>query len=1245
MLYSKTTLKRTRNFLSMLESPILSGSRSPLRRCKEDQDNEAMFFDAMYGQEDPTTFEILKSVESSMDGFVYLDEDMQLLETEVPNYIFEQRVNSESPNLITQLSVRLQFRLISYYPLEPPLLGCKSVIGASRDQCRELLQYLKQRAKDRLGQVMLFDLVLEASEWLSARVRENNQGSLHEAMLETERLRKAAFEKQTELERVVSEQELQFKSRLETLTPQRESEMRRLWLLSHDSGGVIRRENPMSSFGANLSYTMSRFVKTHNQSFHKSSPTGGGGGGSLFQLVQILQQNLSQQQILVSHLLVHWLSLTRMLTGEEDNAGLLLEYLKSESLLDEKQIDMIKFPGRIPLNALFPNADGSVACVGLMASPGEKLSQAIGSTEKKGDRPIVNNEPVCGSSGSESPVVAVRSRYEQDFEEIGYCGSGSFGDVMKVRNRLDGIFYAVKRVRIGNFKKSETNNSKAVNRILREVTTLGRIQSPYVLRYHQAWIEEGPISTTRTASRIHLNAMDTLRSSSLYEAKTENSNSGSSRSILEGEEKELSLYIQTAFCPKTLSDYLKTDQKTASVSELWRLSRMMLEGIAHIHSYGIVHRDLKPSNIFIDSNGDIRIGDFGLATFEKSSRDDNHQPPVTNSQNGGGNTNFEQSCNIGTKLYAPPEEENYDERTDIYSLGIILFELWYPLRTASERIDQILKLKEGSFMFSKFAESHPRQWKLISLMLKKSLIERPSATAILQSDNLLPPRMEDDFLNDALKIVANPNTPVYPRILEKLFSSARRSGTPPAPANFLPKPVVLQQKTEWVSNQFKCVFERHGAVRVAAPLFIATSTSTSFSVSEMTPLENQDIVSVLDRSGTLLQLRYDSRSFLSHTLKQDQEHQSQERMLFKRFDIADVFRNSKNHHMQPPLQLLRADFDIAGVDPVAAECECLCIVSEVLETFKQDIQWVRIRLNHWSLFQFVLNRAEISSSMVPLVKKALGESAVSASSSSRIDRWDLIRRCLTGLASEKQVNEIGRWFRTSTGDLEDALTAVREYAQDQNLVAIELIESLKNALKKVQGLDFREKEFMIDLCSPPPGDDFKTGIYFRVDVSFNSLPDQGESVAVGGRIKDNITSISWNVSKFVSNVNLGSNGVLSSPEVLVCALADAKADELVKRILTIEQIAVARDLWKAKISADVFYNTTSSLKEQLELASNRGVKLMVVIREKDLPPEISSLDAPDYTLSLRVLVGGKGKQIKEQSLKRSELVSHITHTR
>ncbi len=80
-------------------------------------------------------------------------------------------------------------------------------------------------------------------------------------------------------------------------------------------------------------------------------------------------------------------------------------------------------------------------------------------------------------------VFEIASRYRTDFEEIEMIGHGGFGEVVKVKNRLDGNFYAVKKVLLDSW------DQKANGKILREVTTLSRLHHQHVVRYFQAWIE------------------------------------------------------------------------------------------------------------------------------------------------------------------------------------------------------------------------------------------------------------------------------------------------------------------------------------------------------------------------------------------------------------------------------------------------------------------------------------------------------------------------------------------------------------------------------------------------------------------------------------------------------------------------------------------------------------------------------------------------------------------------------------
>jgi len=90
------------------------------------------------------------------------------------------------------------------------------------------------------------------------------------------------------------------------------------------------------------------------------------------------------------------------------------------------------------------------------------------------------------------------------------------------------------------------------------------------------------------------------------------------------------------------------------------IAKQVCEGLAEAHRVGVVHRDLKPSNIMIDREGDAKIMDFGIA---RSLRTKGITGP---------------GVVIGTPEYMSPEQvegKEADERSDIYSLGIIFYEM------------------------------------------------------------------------------------------------------------------------------------------------------------------------------------------------------------------------------------------------------------------------------------------------------------------------------------------------------------------------------------------------------------------------------------------------------------------------------------------------------------------------------------------------------------------------------------------
>lgn len=104
------------------------------------------------------------------------------------------------------------------------------------------------------------------------------------------------------------------------------------------------------------------------------------------------------------------------------------------------------------------------------------------------------------------------------------------------------------------------------------------------------------------------------------------------------------LYIQMELCEKETLRTIINGGLYSRDEDIWRLFHQVLEGLAHIHQCGIIHRDLKPDNIFIDSLGNPRIGDFGLATSGQIQKTEGVETAYN-----------ELTEQVGTALYVAPE--------------------------------------------------------------------------------------------------------------------------------------------------------------------------------------------------------------------------------------------------------------------------------------------------------------------------------------------------------------------------------------------------------------------------------------------------------------------------------------------------------------------------------------------------------------------------------------------------------------
>lgn len=102
------------------------------------------------------------------------------------------------------------------------------------------------------------------------------------------------------------------------------------------------------------------------------------------------------------------------------------------------------------------------------------------------------NRPAKSVQAGVGIIIPPRySRYTTDFVEVGFLGKGGFGSVYHVRNRLDNVDYAVKKVVLKNemFQKIQDGGIETFNRILSEVQTMAKLEHGNIVRYYGGWIE------------------------------------------------------------------------------------------------------------------------------------------------------------------------------------------------------------------------------------------------------------------------------------------------------------------------------------------------------------------------------------------------------------------------------------------------------------------------------------------------------------------------------------------------------------------------------------------------------------------------------------------------------------------------------------------------------------------------------------------------------------------------------------
>ncbi len=248
-----------------------------------------------------------------------------------------------------------------------------------------------------------------------------------------------------------------------------------------------------------------------------------------------------------------------------------------------------------------------------------------------------------------------------DFEIIRQIGAGGMGIVYKAKQRSLGRFVALKIV-----PQLMLGNELAIRRFELEARTAAQLQHPNIV----------PVFDVGNANGVYYYSMQLISGcgldriiASMHRQRQDADSTQQSRStstvlvlpndVSEGNSSEFEVdeFARGSQRLTATEEVSKTRQPNYYL-QIAEIGRDVANALAHSHNRGVIHRDIKPSNLLIDHVGHVWVTDFGLAKTEDS--DLTRTGDV-----------------VGTLRFMAPERINglCDRRSDIYSLGMTLYEL------------------------------------------------------------------------------------------------------------------------------------------------------------------------------------------------------------------------------------------------------------------------------------------------------------------------------------------------------------------------------------------------------------------------------------------------------------------------------------------------------------------------------------------------------------------------------------------
>ncbi|KAK1894495.1 eIF-2-alpha kinase GCN2 [Dissostichus eleginoides] len=663
------------------------------------------------------------------------------------------------------------------------------------------------------------------------------------------------------------------------------------------------------------------------------------------------------------------------------------------------------------------------------------------------------------------------------------------------------------------------------------------------------------------------------------------------------------LYIQMEYCEKstlrdTIDQGLHQDQ-----NRLARLFREILDGIVYIHEQGMIHRDLKPVNIFLDSQDHVKIGDFGLATdhpanvaagkfeVEESGSAVMPKPDPTGNMTG----------MVGTALYVSPEVQGntkatYNQKVDLFSLGIILFEMSYrPMTTGSERVSVLSQLRAELMIFPEdFTEyEQGTQRKVIEWLMNHDPALRPTAQELLKSELLPPPQMEESELHEVLQhTMANINGKSYRTMVGQLFAQ----NTSPVmdytydidlhKGSFSFNSAKLQQH---VYETITRIFKKHGAVRLQTPLLLPRNRKL---------YDGSELACFMDHSGMLVTLPYDLRmAFSKYVARNNITH-------LKRYSIERVFRPRKRDRAHPR-ELLECAFDI--ITPVTSsllpDAETIYTISEIVQEFPvlQERNY-NIYLNHTSLLKAILLH-----SGVPEDKLSQASSILCEAMSEKLTKREVQAKFCNFSLSTNSLQTLYKYIEQK-GNLQDLAPLLTSLTKQKTAVT----QLAKQGLKDLEELTVLLRTLGVKLpVVVNLGLVYKVqhhcGIIFQF-VAFirkrkRTVPD---ILAAGGRYDHLILEFRGPASTVPVPSAVGASVALDKVCAAIANMEEppsvSSCDALVVPVghsSMSRAINVVQKLWSTGVSADIAYDISQSQETLMEHCRLAGISCMALVSDKE----------------------------------------------